>query len=203
LLAENSYGKSGIRLVKLIRRGDRHEVRDLTVSVQLEGDFTEAHVLGDNARVLPTDTMKNTVYAMARTHGFESIEGFALDLTAHFLRASEAASSARVTILEHPWERLPLGTGGHPHAFARAGGERRLAVVSRNRDGAVSVRAGLENLTVLKSSGSGFSGFLQDRYTTLRETNDRILATSVRAEWLYGAADVSWTLRANTAATAR
>jgi urate oxidase len=197
MLAENGYGKSGIRLVKVLRSGQRHEIRDLTVAVALEGNFTEAHVLGDNSAVLPTDTMKNTVYALARSHALESIEGFALDLSAHFLRGSAEAAAVRVSISERPWERLalPAGAGGHPHAFSRPGGERRVTRVFATRT-EVEVRAGIEDLTILKSSGSGFSGFLRDRYTTLKETEDRIFATSVQALWLYVPGEVSYSLLA-------
>jgi urate oxidase len=197
VLAENSYGKSGIRLVKVIRREDGHRIRDLTVSIALEGDFEAAHVAGDNSAVLPTDTMKNTVYALARSHPLESIEAFARDLAEHFLRQSAEAAAVRVSISERPWERLALGTGagGHPHAFSRPGGERRVARVFSTR-AKVEVRAGIEDLTILKSAGSGFSGFLRDRYTTLKETEDRIFATSVQALWLYGPGDVSYSLLA-------
>ncbi|MCA1582792.1 MAG: urate oxidase [Acidobacteria bacterium] len=191
MLAENSYGKSGIRLVHRRRRSDRHEIRDLTVAVALEGDFEAAHVEGDNSVILPTDTMKNTVYALARTRGIGAIETFALALADHFLGASAAASAARVSITERPWSRLPSGSGEHPSAFALSGAERRVVRVERTRSG-VSVRAGLEDLTLLKSGSSGFSGFLRDAYTTLRETDDRIMATAVRALWSYAPGEISW-----------
>ncbi|MDQ2870926.1 MAG: urate oxidase [Acidobacteriota bacterium] len=191
MLAENSYGKSGIRLVHRRRRGDRHEIRDLTVAIALEGDFEAAHVEGDNSLVLPTDTMKNTVYALARTRGIGAIETFALTLAGHFLEASAAASTARISISERLWSRLPSGSGEHPNAFVLAGAERRFVRVERTRS-AASVHAGLEDLTLLKSASSGFSGFLRDAYTTLRETEDRILATAVRTVWSYAPGEISW-----------
>ena len=191
MLAENSYGKSGIRLLHRSRRGERHEIRDLTVAVALEGDFAGAHVSGDNSDVLPTDTMKNTVYALARTHSIGAIESFALLVSEPFLAASPAASGARVSISERPWERLPLGGGEHPSAFSRPGGERRVTRVEASA-GKASVRSGVEDVTILKASGSGFSGFLRDRYTTLPDAEDRILATSLRALWLYDGVEVSW-----------
>ena len=119
MLAQNSYGKSGIRLVHRSRRGDRYEIRDLTIAVALEGDYEAAHVEGDNSRVLPTDTMKNTVYGLARSRGIGAIESFGLLLADHFLGASEAASAVRVSISERPWERLPQDSGLHPSAFSR------------------------------------------------------------------------------------
>ncbi|MEO8189702.1 MAG: factor-independent urate hydroxylase [Acidobacteriota bacterium] len=191
MLAENSYGKSGIRLVLRTRRGERDEIRDLTVAIALEGDFEAAHVDGDNSRVLPTDTMKNTVYALARSRGIGAIEEFGLLLADHFLGASAAASSVRVSISERPWERLRQGSGQHPTAFVRPGAERRIARVEKGPAG-VKVRSGLEDLTLLKSAGSGFSGFLRDSYTTLRETEDRILATAVQALWTCASGEISW-----------
>ncbi len=191
MLAENRYGKSGIRLLYRSRRGERHEVRDLTVAVALEGDFDDAHVSGDNSAVLPTDTMKNSVYAIARTHSVGAIEAFGLILAEHFLGACPAASFARVSISERPWQRLPLGGGEHPSAFVRSGEERRVTRVERSAAG-TTVRSGVEDLTILKTAGSAFSGFLRDRYTTLPETEDRLVATSVRALWLYESREISW-----------
>jgi urate oxidase len=191
VLAENSYGKSGIRLVKVIRREDGHKIRDLTVSIALEGDFEAAHVAGDNSAVLPTDTMKNTVYALARTHPVDSIESFALELSAHFLREDGPASAARVGISERPWEPLARGSGGISHSFLRPGAERRVTRVARTRAG-VSVESGIEDLTILKSAGSGFTGYARDRYTTLKETEDRILATAMEALWLYEPREIPW-----------
>ena len=184
MLTANSYGKSGIRLVKVLRREERHDFRDLTVAVRLEGDFEAAHVAGDNSAVLPTDTMKNTVYALARDHFDSDIESFALFLTEHFVTRNASVSCARVEISERPWERLTVAGRPHPHAFSRPGGERRVARVLRTRQGAM-VEAGLEDLTLAKSARSAFSGFLRDGYTTLKETDDRILATAVKASWTY------------------
>jgi urate oxidase len=193
MLAETNYGKSGIRLVKVERNGDRHTIHDLTVDVSLEGEFVEAHVLGDNSAVLPTDTMKNTVYALARSHPLDSIESFALVLSEHFLGESPSASAARVEITSHPWERLPMGSGGHPHAFRRPGGEVRTTRVERTREN-VELLSGLDGLTILKSARSAFKGFFKNRFTTLREMDDRIFATRMSAVWRYGAADVSYSL---------
>jgi urate oxidase len=191
MLTENNYGKSGIRLVKVIRREESHELRDVTVAVRLEGRFEAAHVSGDNADVLPTDTMKNAVYALARDCFDGSIEAFGLALCDHFLRNAPAASRASVEIAENPWRRLTAGGAAHPHAFLREGAERRLANVSRTRESA-EVTAGLDSLTVLKTAGSRFEGFLKDRYTTLAETRDRILATVVEARWKYVAATLDF-----------
>ena len=179
-LAANSYGKSGIRLVQVRRRGARHEVWDLTVAVRFEGKFDAAHVEGDNADVLPTDTMKNTVYALAKAFSGE-IEDFALALTEHFLRENPQVARAEVAIEEREWERIG------ETAFHGSSRERGTARVSRTRE-SLAVESGLKDLLILKSALSGFAGFKRDRYTTLKETSDRILATSLTAVWTHGSA---------------
>ncbi|HEV8118401.1 MAG TPA: urate oxidase [Thermoanaerobaculia bacterium] len=191
MLAENNYGKSGIRLVKVARREGRHDLRDLTVAVRFEGEFADAHVRGDNAAVLPTDTMKNTVYALAKDRLEGSLESFGLALCAHFLEAAPAVSKVTVKIAEHSWERLLAAGAPHPHAFVRGGAERRLAEVSRTRDGPLAA-AGIEGMTILKSGNSGFEGFLKDRFTTLPEVRDRIFATVVQARWDYSSASLDF-----------
>ncbi|HEX5714764.1 MAG TPA: urate oxidase [Thermoanaerobaculia bacterium] len=186
ILAGNGYGKSAVRLVTVRRGPEIHELKDVTVAIRLEGDFETAYTEGDNSQVLPTDTMKNTVYALAADHPLEDIESFGLLLADHFLQGQVA--SARVELTEHLWDRL------HPHAFRRAGSERRTAVVTRTRDGA-KVVAGIEDLVVMKTAKSAFEGFPRDRYTTLAETSDRLLATSVRAAWTYSRLDIPFNER--------
>ena len=183
VLDSNSYGKSGIRLVRLSRgsAGGRHDVKDLTVAVRFEGDFAPAHVAGDNSSVLPTDTMKNTVYALAKEHASGDIEEFALALSDHFLRHNGQVSQVEISMEERPWNRIG------PDAFEGSGNERRTARVSRSREDTV-VESGLKDLLILKTAKSGFSGFKRDRYTTLKETSDRILATSLTAVWAHASA---------------
>ncbi|MBW8877126.1 MAG: urate oxidase [Acidobacteria bacterium] len=183
-LAENSYGKQAIRLVTVRRHAGRHELKDVTVAIRFEGDFAAAYTDGDNQGVLPTDTMKNTVYALAAEHPFDNVEDFGLALTDHFLSHSPRAASVRVELTDHLWEPIPVGNAPHPHAFRQAGSERRIAEVTRDRQSA-RVRAGIEDLVVMKTAKSAFEGFPRDRYTTLKETADRILATAVRATWRY------------------
>jgi urate oxidase len=182
-LIGNGYGKSEVRLVTVRRGPDVHELKDITVAIRLEGDFLSAYTDGDNSQVLPTDTMKNTVYALAAEHPIENIEDFGLLLSDHFLRASPPAARARIEMTEHLWHRLD------PHCFRRTGGEKRTAVVTRTRDSVV-VTAGIEDLVVMKTSKSAFEGFPRDRYTTLPEAADRLLATSVRAAWKYSRPDL-------------
>jgi urate oxidase len=190
-LIENGYGKQAVRLVTVRRRADRHDLQDVTVGIRFEGDFAAAYTEGDNQGVFPTDTMKNTVYALAAEHPFDDIEDFGLALTDHFLNSSPRASSVRVDLTEHLWEPIEAGGAVHPHAFRQAGSERRIAEVIRDGQGA-RVLAGLEDLVVMKTAKSAFEGFPRDRYTTLPETADRILATAVRATWRYSRPHVAW-----------
>jgi len=189
-LGENRYGKSRIRLVTVRRHESGiHDLRDLTVDVGLEGRFEAAHVSGDNREVIATDTMKNTVYAFARDRLTTSPEAFGLDLARHFA-GHEQVSRAVVTVRQHGWERVGVDGMPAPDAFVRSGQCTRLAVVSASGD-AVSVEAGVEDLTVLKTSKSAFVGFERDEYTTLAETEDRLMATKVTATWGYGEAAAS------------
>lgn len=185
LLAGNGYGKSAVRLVTVRRGPDAHELQDVTVAIRLEGDFAPAYIDGDNSRVLPTDTMKNTVYALAADHSVDPIESFGLLLSDHFLQESPAVVSARIELVEHLWERFD------PHGFRRAGSEQRTAVVTRTRE-AVRIVAGIEDLVVMKTAKSAFEGFPRNRHTTLPEASDRLLATSVRATWSYISPDISF-----------
>ena len=186
-LTGDGYGKSAIRLFTVARDGGRHDVRDLEVATWLEGAFERAYVSGDNSAVLPTDTMKNTVYALARRHGVAARETFAALVARRLLAACAAAARARVTIAERTWDRIPVDGRPDEQAFERGGTERRLATVTVERSGGETVEAGVDDLHVLKSGRSGFSGFPRDEYTTLKATDDRIFATAVSACWRYDA----------------
>jgi urate oxidase len=173
------------------RLADRHEIHELTVDIRLEGDFGASYTQGDNSGLIATDTMKNLVYVLAQGRPAEAIEDFAAALAGHLLTEYAHVASVRVHIAEQPWQRITINGRDHPHAFIGGGSEARTAVVVRSRD-SLRFEAGLEGLQVLKTSGSSFSGFIRDQYTTLRETEDRILATEVQARWLYSAADVDF-----------
>jgi urate oxidase len=186
-LSWNRYGKSEVRLVKVRRTRDPHEIVDLTIAVQLEGAFEPVYAEGDNGPCIATDTMKNTVYALARQDAIEHAETFACRLADHFA-AKPAVSRVRISAVEHRWERLSVAERPHPHAFVQPGGERWTVVVTKDvtkEAGGTQVDAGLENLVVLKTTDSAFAGFPRDEFTTLPETHDRILATSVTASWTY------------------
>jgi urate oxidase len=192
VLTQHSYGKSRVRLTRVTRLPDRHEVRELTVDIRLEGDFDASYTLGDNSRIIATDTMKNVVYALAQGRPAEAIEDFGAVVAGHFVEGFPHVRSATVGISEHPWRRIAVDGVDHPHAFVGGGGERRTATITRGPDGP-RVESGLEGLLVLKTTGSGFSGFLRDRHTTLPDTTDRIFATEVRSRWAYApGAVVQW-----------
>jgi urate oxidase len=192
VLGPNRYGKAECRVVRIVRDTPRHEIRDLTVSTALRGDFAAAHVAGDQSRVLPTDTQKNTAFAYAKQHGISSPEDYALALARRLLEATPAATGATIRVDEHAWDRIPVDGAGHDHAFVRRGGEVRTTEVDLTAE-AARVVSGLTDLVVLKSTGSEFKGFLADDYTTLPEADDRILATSLTATWRYAdGAEVDW-----------
>lgn len=184
-LGENNYGKAETRLVRVRRDTDEHELVDLNVSIALGGDLAATHESGDNAKVLPTDTQRNTVYAFARKYGVDQIEAFGLALARHFVDSQPSIALARVSIEEYGWRRLG------PHSFVRTGEGIRTAAVTYDGDTAWVV-SGVSDLVLLNSTDSEFHGFLRDEYTTLPEARDRILATAVNASWRHSSAEGDW-----------
>jgi len=194
-LGPNQYGKAENRVVRIYRDTPRHQIRDLNVSTSLRGRFEDAHTTGDQKDVLPTDTQKNTVFAFAKKIGISSIEEFGLALADRYLEVTPAADGARIEIEEYAWDRIQVDGAGHDHSFVRSGGGVRTTVVNvdgRGADRVAHVVSGIKDLVVLKSTGSEFHGFLKDEYTTLQETTDRILATSLVARWRYLGTHVDW-----------
>jgi urate oxidase len=187
-LSQARYGKAETRVVRVRRDGDRHEIKDLNVGVALAGDLADTYLTGDNAKVLPTDSQKNTVYAFAQEHGIGEIEDFAFRLARHFLDTQAPIRWARVAIEEYRWEPVSVGGAPAPHPFARAGRETRLATLTYDGSRAWAV-SGLTGLVLLNSTGSEFHGYPRDRYTTLSETRDRVLATAVDARWRHADPD--------------
>ena len=184
MLADSAYGKSGIRLVQVLRRGDRHKVADLQVAIRFAGDYAESYVDGDNRDVLPTDTMKNTVYALAADEPVGEPEAFGLRLARHFLERNPRLKEVRVDLRQETWRPIEIGGRDHGQAFMRRGPDARTATVECRYD-RTTVGAGICDLVILKSSHSAFAGFPRDEYTTLAETHDRLLATSLTATWSY------------------
>jgi urate oxidase len=182
-LGVNRYGKAEVRVVR-VTRGAEHRLRDWNVSVALSGDLEAVHLSGDNAHVLPTDTQKNTVYAFAQRLGDVEPEVLALALAAHFVKAP--ITRARVGVDQYGWTRLG------PHSFARGCAEIRSARVVHDAADGTSVVGGVRDLILLNTTDSEFHGFARDEYTTLAETSDRVLATSVDAQWRFRTPDVDW-----------
>lgn len=196
-LGENSYGKNAIQLSKIIRHPAYHEFRQITVNVSLKGDFDEAHTEGDNSKILPTDTQKNTVYALAKDHFKTSIEDFALYLANHFVTTQSQVEQATVEIAEHVYHRMAFDGIEHPHAYISGGSEKRTTLVTKTAS-VVSVQSGITDLLILKTTDSGFENYIKDKYTTLKETGDRILATKCEISWTYDKLPADYTGQFNS-----
>ncbi|MDT5212896.1 MAG: urate oxidase [Mycobacterium sp.] len=191
ILGKNQYGKAENRVVRIYRDTPRHEIHDVNVSTCLRGDFSAAHLSGDQSEVLPTDSQKQTAYAYAKEKGLTSIEDYGLALARHFVHDVEPVTGARLEIDEYAWERAIVDGAEHNHTWIRKGQEVRTAAVTVDADGEWVI-GGLKDLVILKSTGSEFSGFLSDPYTLLEPTNDRVMATSLTAQWRFTSTEVDW-----------
>ena len=184
-LAENTYGKSSVRVVKVNRDGPLHTLKEWKVEVLLSGDFESCFTAGDNSDILPTDTMKNTVYSRARESTAECIEDFARELGEFFLGRNPQVERVNINIASSPWERVLVEGKLHPSTFIRGSGESQTTAVTYSQGGSVAVASGFDNLVLLKTANSGFEGFIRDSLTTLPETADRLFGTAMRAVWKY------------------
>ncbi|MBK7158226.1 MAG: urate oxidase [Ignavibacteria bacterium] len=195
IIASNNYGKSRVRILKVKRNNPVHEIVEMNVAIQLEGDFETVHTKGDNIKVLPTDTMKNTVYALAKDHDVNSIEEFAIHLAKYLKENNKQVTAVRVEIEEKLWNRIMVkdknGMMPHDHSFISGGDEKRTCRVIQNGT-ELTVHSGLKDLLVLKTTNSGFENYIKDKYTTLKETGDRVFSTSVKAVWKYANQEVSY-----------
>ncbi len=180
MLKENSYGKSSVRLTKVVRHGSHHELIEISVDIRLHGDFVASYATGDNSKIIATDSMKNTVYVLAKERSFASIEEFAAQLARHFLQTYNQVRQAEVSINQASWQRL----AHHSHAFIDGGTERRICRADLAGE-ELELTGGVSELRFLKTTGSEFCGFVTDRYRTLQDATDRIFATSVEAVWTY------------------
>ena len=183
-LAENHYGKSRVRLVRLNRQSSVHEFEEWNVEVLLRGDFLSCFAEGDNSKILPTDTMKNTVYSLARKSSATCIEEFSRELIEHFLAHNPHVSSAEISIREKSWHHLNVAGKSHPTTFSQAGSEMQTTRVSQTRGDEFQIESGLSELVLMKTAHSAFEGYLHDPLTTLPETRDRLFGTSLRASWM-------------------
>lgn len=183
-LAHNNYGESRIRLLRVMRRGSVHELKDLTLSIHFEGDFDAAHTAGDNRKILPANTMANTVYVLARQYPAEAVEEFVLHIVEHFLTYNPQLSRIRVAANEHPWSRILIAEKPHASAFISNAGEQRTTHITATREHTI-LQSGIENLLVLKTTGAAFEGFLRDPYTTAQKAPNPILSVNIHATWTY------------------
>ena len=181
-LAHQSYGKSQVCLSHIKRTGDQHHFVQIVVDVALEGDFDSAYTDGDNSKVVPTDTMKNSVYAIAKLHGVEAIETYAQHLAKHFFDSFDHITKTTISVAEKLWHRIDLDGEAHGHAFTGGGSEENTCRATASAQG-TQLTSGLRGLQILKTTDSAFQGYLQDKYTTLKETSDRIFATTITSSW--------------------
>jgi urate oxidase len=191
-LAENRYGKSRVRLIKVTRHPHGHDLQEWTVQVLLKGDFDSTHLDGDNSKILPTDTMKNMVYSIARTSAATTMEDYAKELADFLLKRNPQIESASIRIEATLWKRLTVDGQPHPSTFMRGSDERQTTSVERAQGGAFHILSGLDDLVLLKTANSGFEGYIKDSLTTLPETKDRLFGTAVHAEWRYLFSDLDF-----------
>ncbi len=187
VLAENHYGKSRVRLVKVVRTPDHHDVYEWTVGLYLTGDFDACYLAGDNTGVMATDTMKNTVYAVARTSTATTPEDFAVELARNIAARKPTLTQVRITVEEKMWQRLKVEGGKHPSAFLQRGPDVITAAAVLTPGAQPVMTSGIKGLVILKTADSGFLGFERDALTTLPETEDRLLGTEATIDWLYTA----------------
>lgn len=182
ILGENHYGESRVRLVKIVRQSDRHDVKEISVDVSFEGSFEAVYKEGDNGALLPGDIIKNTIHTLASQAGLESVEEFGMRLGAHFLSNNPEVSRVRADLAEYSWDRMDAGGRPQRFAFVKAGNEKHTARIQVTRDGA-KAESGVEGLNVLKTSGSA---------PAVAETQDRLLGAAICARWNYTSLDISY-----------
>ena len=187
----NRYGKGRVNVARVIHREGYDDYRNVTVDVMLQGDFDEAFLTGDNQKIVPTDTMKNTVWAFAAEHLAGSIEDYGVALAQHFVLDFEQVTCAEITLEEHIWQRIKVGERPSPNAFRAVGPEMRMAIITETGDD-IQIKSGFSGLPILKTRGSSFEAFTRDKFTTLWEAPDRLLATDISTYWIYNRADVDF-----------
>lgn len=191
-LGVNAYGKNAVNLSKIIRHKDHHEFRQISVNVALEGDFETAHTLGDNSKIVPTDTQKNTVYALAKENFTSSIESFGIYLSEYFTANNPQIAKTKIEITEYCWHRMVIDGIPHAHSFINGGSEKHTAVIIQNRK-KIALSSGIKDLLILKTTDSGFENYPKDKFTTLKETSDRIFGTQCEVNWEYVSAGLNFT----------
>ncbi len=193
-LTEHSYGKTKVRVTKVLRRARRHELFEVEADIHLDGDFERAYTHGDNAKVIATDSIKNAVYVLAKEHLTSSVEDFAYRLGEHFIENYPQVRAASVELRQTNWQRIEVDGETHDHSFVSGGQDERIARVTARRGQTFEWWGGVRNLRVLKTTNSQWHTFVTDRYRTLPDTRDRILATQIDADWRYRTADGTFDL---------
>jgi len=184
-LGENRYGKSRVRLSRITRHGDRHGFNEWTVQVLLEGDFESSFTEADNSKILPTDTMKNTVYYVARDSKAVTIEEYAMELGDYLLANNSQVSGVLVEVEEKAWERLVVDSVPEATTFRLGGPELHTVRAVRDQGREWSIRSGIDGLVILKTTKSAFTGYIKDKLTTLKPATDRIFGTRATATWEF------------------
>ncbi|XP_028919868.1 uricase-like [Ornithorhynchus anatinus] len=179
------YGKDMVKVLQIQRDGKYHTIKEVAASVQLTLSSKKDYLHGDNSDIIPTDTIKNTVHVLAKFKGIKTIETFAMDICEHFLSSFSHVSRARVYIEEAPWQRFEKNGARHVHAFIHSPTGIHFCEVEQFRNGNPDVHSGIKDMKLLKTTQSGFEGFLKDQFTTLPEVNDRCFATKVYCKWRY------------------
>jgi len=185
-LTQNSYGKSAVRVAKITRHSDYHEFKEVHIAIQLEGDFETVYTEGDNSKVLPTDTMKNTIFGLAKDHPLHTIEDFGLFLADYFLKNNPQVAKVTLDLTQIRWDRMTLNGTPHPYSYVGGGNEKATANVQGTRH-ETQLQSGIRDLRILKTTHSGFENYIVDQFTTLPPAADRILATELEAVWYYNA----------------
>ena len=184
-LGENRYGKSRVRLSRITRHGQHHEFNEWTVRVLLHGDFETSFTQADNSKILPTDTMKNTVYAVARDSKATTLEEFAIELGDYLLNNNPQVSKVSVEVDENAWERMVVDGKPDDTTFKLGGPELHTVHAVRSTGGEWSISSGVDGLVILKTTKSAFTGYIKDKLTTLKPATDRIFGTRATVTWNY------------------
>jgi urate oxidase len=198
-LGENRYGKSRVRVMKVVRHETHHAMKEWNVRVLLHGDFESCFTAGDNCKILPTDTMKNTVYSLARESQAATLEEFAIELVEYLLANNPQVIKASIEVEEKSWEPVLIDGIPHPTTYRLGGGELQTTEVVRERGDALKITSGIDGLVILKTTKSAFTGYIRDKLTTLPESTDRIFGTRATVTWDYLAAPQNYAVTRATA----
>jgi len=184
-LGENRYGKSRVRVMKVVRHETHHAMKEWNVRVLLHGDFESCFTAGDNSKILPTDTMKNTVYSLARESQAATLEEFAIELVEYLLANNPQVTKASAEVEEKSWEPVLVDGIPHPTTYKLGGSELQTTEAARERGEMLKVTSGIDGLAILKTTKSAFTGYIKDKLTTLPESTDRIFGTRATVTWDY------------------